>query len=172
LDSGTDSGGCSGTVVINEVQTQSATNANHEFVELYNPNTCDVSLEGWTLKYSSASGSNPSTFFTGSSSHKVFAKGYFVIGCIEYTALMKSANYPSGQLAADNGQIGLFNKVDVQVDGVGYGSISTKRLTEGNAAPSPSSASASVQRTPNGNDTNNNQVDFTSRAPSPGGPTP
>ncbi len=171
LDSGGDSGGCSGGLVINEVQTESATNANHEFVEIYNPNTCDVPLEGWTLKYSAASGSTPSTFFTGLASHKVLAKGYFVVACDDYTTVAKSATYPAGQLAAENGQVGLFNKIDAQVDAVGYGSITMKRLTEGNAATTPGAPPRSVQRTPNGADTNNNQVDFRAATPSPNGPT-
>ena len=136
LDSGGDSGGCSGGLVINEVQTESATNANHEFVELYNPNTCDVALEGWTLKYSAASGSTPSTFFTGLASHKVLAKGYFVVACADYTSIAKNVTYTGGKFQADNGQIGLFNKLDQRVDGVGYGSIDTadRVLTEPHVA--------------------------------------
>ncbi len=159
-DSGGDSGACNGKLVINEVQTE-GTSADHEFVEIYNTGTCDVSLEGWSLKYSASSGSAPSTFFDGLISHKVLARGHFVVACSPFPGA-KNATYMGGQLAADNGQVGLFNKLGIQVDAVGYGTITTKRLTEGNPAPTPGGPGKSVQRIPNGNDTDNNQADFRS----------
>ena len=101
-DSGGDTGACNGKLVINEVQTE-GTSADHEFVEIYNTGTCDVSLEGWSLKYSAATGSTPSKFFDGLISHKVFAKGHFVVACTAFPGA-KNATYTGGQLAADNGQ--------------------------------------------------------------------
>jgi hypothetical protein len=164
-DSGGDSGACNGKLVINEVQTE-GTNADHEYVEIYNTGTCDVSLEGWSLKYSSANGSAPSTFFTGLISHKVLAKGYFVVACAPFPGA-KNATYPAGKLAADDGQVGLFNKLDIRVDGVGYGTIpaADRTLCEGNPGPTPGGPGKSVQRIPNGNDTDNNQADFRSANP-------
>lgn len=161
-DAGGDTGACNGKLVINEVQTE-GTSADHEYVEIYNPGTCDVSLEGWTLKYSSVGGSVPSTFFTGLISHKVLAKGYFVIACAPFPGA-KNATYAAGKLAADDGQVGLFNKLDQRVDGVGYGTIlaADRTMTEGNPAPTPGGPGKSVQRIPNGNDTDNNQADFRS----------
>lgn len=162
VDATGDTGACSGKLVINEVQTE-GTSADHEYVELYNPNTCDISLEGWKLKYSSSGGSNPSTFFTGLISHKVLAKGYFVVACTAFQGA-KNATYIGGTLAANDGQVGLFDKLDQRVDGVGYGTIpvADRTLTEGNPAPTPGGAGKSVQRIPNGNDTGNNQADFRS----------
>src|SRR5262249_18417935 len=60
-DSGGDSpsgsdGGCSGPVVINEVQTAGNAGASDEFIELYNPNACAVSLANWNLYYHAAAG--------------------------------------------------------------------------------------------------------------------
>ncbi len=161
VDSAADTGACNGKLVINEVQTE-GTAADHEFIEIYNPSTCDVSLDGWTLKYSAASGSVPSTFFNGLVSHKVLAKGYFVVACASFTGIPggRNATYTGGQLQADNGQVGLFDKLDRLVDAVGYGTITLKRLTEANPGPSPGAVGKSVQRTPNGVDTDNNQVDF------------
>lgn len=162
-DSGGDTGACNGKLVINEVQTE-GTVADHEFVEIYNTGTCDVSLEGWSLKYSASTGSTPSKFFEGLISHKVLAKGYFVVACSPFPGA-KNATYTGGQLSADNGQVGLFDKLDRQVDAVGYGTIAMKRLTEGNPAPTPGGPGKSVQRIPNGNDTDNNQADFRSANP-------
>lgn len=171
-DTGTDAGGCTGGLVINEVQTEGTGGADHEFVEVYNPNTCDVSLEGWTLKYSSSGGSTPSTFFTGGSTHKVLAKGYFVIACTPFTGA-KNATYSGGKLAADSGQVGLFDKLGARVDAIGYGTIATadRVLTEGSPSPSPGGPPRSVQRTPNGADSNNNQTDFRAATATPGGPS-
>jgi hypothetical protein len=169
VDSGGDAGGCTGAIVINEVQTE-GTDANHEFVEIYNPTPCDVSLEGYTLKYSSTTSSTPSTFFTGLLSHRVLARGYFVVASSTYPGA-KNATYTGGTMAADDGQVGLFDKLGARVDAVGYGSISgSKPLTEGNPAPTPGTVGRSVQRIPNGTDTNNNQVDFRSAVATPNGP--
>jgi hypothetical protein len=166
-DSGGDTGACNGKLVINEIQTE-GTSADHEYVEIYNTGTCDVSLEGWTLKYSSANGSTPSTFFNGLISHKVLAKGHFVVACSPFPGL-KNATYLGGKLAADDGQVGLFNKLDSRVDGVGYGTIpaADRTLCEGNPAPTPGGPAKSIQRIPNGNDTDNNQADFRSATPTP-----
>lgn len=166
VDSGGDAGGCTGALVINEVQTE-GTDANHEFVEIYNPTPCDVSLEGYALKYSSGGSSTPSTFFTGLVSHKVLARGYFVVASSTFPG-PKTATYTGGTMAADNGQVGLFDKLGARIDAVGYGTLTgAKPLTEGNAAPTPGMAGKSIQRIPNGSDTNNNQVDFRSANATP-----
>lgn len=165
-----DAGGCTGKLVINEVQTE-GTAANQEFVEIYNPTACDVVLEGWALKYSAASGNTPSTFFTGLISHKVLAKDTFVVANTSFSG-PKNATYTNGTLAADNGQVGLFDKLGKKVDGVGYGTIATadRTLTEGNPAPTPGGAGKSVQRVPNGTDTDSNQADFRSANSTPNAP--
>lgn len=163
-----DAGGCTNKLVINEVQTE-GTSPDNEFIELFNATSCDVSLEGWSLKYRASSGtSTPATFFTGLVSHKVLPGGYFVVAHTSFSGA-KNATYSSGKLAADDGQVGLFDKLDVKVDSVGYGTIAAGSgvLTEGSPAPTPGGAGKSVQRVPNGVDTNNNQADFRSATPTP-----
>lgn len=162
-----DAGGCTNKLVINEVQSE-GTGADNEFVEIYNPTSCEVVLEGWSLKYSSAGGSTPSTFFTGLVSHKVLPGGYFVVAHTSFTG-PKNVTYSAGKLAADDGQVGLFDKIDTKVDSVGYGTIAAgnRVLTETNPAPTPGGPGKSVQRVPNGTDTNNNGADFRSAAPTP-----
>ncbi len=153
-----DAGTCNNKLVVNELQSEGAT-ASQEFIELFNPTTCDVSLDGWSLKYSSASGSSPVSFFTGTPTQKVVAGGFFVVACDEFTGV-KNATYPSGKLAEAAGQVGVFNKADVLVDGLGYGSISVsnRTMTEGSPGPSPP-VRQSLGRS-SGADTNNNQADF------------
>lgn len=162
-----DAGGCTNKIVINEVQTE-GTAADNEFVELFNPTPCEVLLEGWSLKYSAVSGNTPSTFFTGLSSHKLLSGGYFVVAHTSFSGA-KNATYSAGKLAADDGQVGLFDKLDDKVDAVGYGTIAAgnRVLTESNPAPSPGGTGKSVQRVPNGADTNNNQADFRSANSTP-----
>ncbi|MBK6465085.1 MAG: hypothetical protein IPF92_29400 [Myxococcales bacterium] len=110
----------------------------------------------------------PSTFFTGLSSHKLLSGGYFVVAHTSFSGA-KNATYTAGKLAADDGQVGLFDKLDDKVDAVGYGTIAAgnRVLTENNPAPSPGGTGKSVQRVPNGADTNNNQADFRSANSTP-----
>src|SRR4051812_22946888 len=58
-DSQSDAGsGIAAHIVISELQTGSKTDASQEFVELYNPTSSDVGLDGWQLQYKSATGSS------------------------------------------------------------------------------------------------------------------
>src|SRR5690242_14231663 len=49
-----DSGGgaCTGKIVVNEVLPATSA-ANEEFIELYNPSSCEVGIEGFKLMYKS-----------------------------------------------------------------------------------------------------------------------
>jgi hypothetical protein len=144
--------------VVNEVATDGAT-AGDEYVELYNGGTCSVSLTGWTLKYSPASGLSPSTRWTGTATDALPAGGFFVVGGTSFSGT-KQGTLSSG-LAKDGGGIGVFDATGVRIDSMSYEVVTTTThpLTETTpAANIPTNKSAS--RIPDGADTNVNSVDF------------
>jgi hypothetical protein len=111
----TDSGTCTGKIVINEILTEGGA-LNKEFIELYNPSTCDVVIEGFKLKYKSASGTPPlgtllHTFAAGTT---IKGKGYYVVGSTQYAGkndatFSATDNTGNGFLSTSNGQVALFD---------------------------------------------------------------
>lgn len=64
-------------ILISEIQIQSENGVNDEFIELYNPNSFDVSLNGWSIQKQTSSGSFYKKNF--SSNNTIAANGYFLI---------------------------------------------------------------------------------------------
>ncbi len=156
-DSGDDSssGGCTTKVVINEVQTRGAS-ASDEFVEIYNPNSCAVTLDG-KLSYKStndtpAAGLDMFTF----SAKSIAAHAYFVIGSTARTGAKDATFLASFAGMADDGQIALLDGTGKKIDSVGFSAGSYAEKAAAPAAPSGGSAA----RTPNGTDTDDNSKDF------------
>jgi hypothetical protein len=171
-DSG-NTGGCVGEVVINEVQSDGAT-ASDEFVELYNPAACALSLNGYKVGYyaSSATTGTPNIYFTGTAAHSIPSKGYFLIGGSGFTPPPggKIDGTLTGGLKNDAGRVGITNGSGKLLDAVAYGTQVTGATlyVEKNPAPSPPS-NKSVGRKPDGTDTDNNAVDFkVLSSPTPG----
>lgn len=159
---------CTPRIVINEFTVAGSMGADDEFVELFNAGTCTVNLEGWTLKYSSAGGSAPSTRWTGALGASIAAGAYFVLAGATGTSYgaIRSASFNTG-LAVGGGAIGIFPSGTTTLhDGVAYGMLTaTNPLMEGAMpAPVPSSSTTamttSIARNPNGADTNTNSTDF------------
>ncbi|MBN8966259.1 MAG: lamin tail domain-containing protein [Rhizobiales bacterium] len=73
-----------GKVVINELMTTGPQGANDEFVELYNPNSCAISLAGWRLAYKPKAGSGGppadlgSVYYTFAAGDSIAAGAFFV----------------------------------------------------------------------------------------------
>lgn len=162
VDAGTDTGVCGKTVVINEVQT-AGSGPSSELVELYNPGTCAVALDGWEIRYASAAGG------PGPAGHK-FGSGVS-LAAKAYLVLKTSDSTWTAGMAATSGQLGLFDKTApaagaVRIDGVAYGSITAGGAVsygEKQAAPSPATG-GSIGRSPNGVDTDDNNADFKASA--------
>lgn len=156
------------TVVINEFQT-GGSNANHEFVELFNPCAAAVDLTGWKLAYRSAAGVSDNAMgalLSGS----LAAGGYFLAVSSSYATAFPTVvaqHTFSNAIGGGGGGFGLRNAALELVDSVGYGTA-TNAFVETAAAPAPAS-SKSAGRTPNGVDTDDNSADFTvADVPSPG----
>lgn len=161
------SSGCS--PVVNEVQAAGAGGATDELVELYNGCAADVALDGWKLEYRSAgnnSGGADSTLYTFPTGVTFTHGTYLVVAGAAYGG-QKDATFSSGGLAESGGAVGLRDGQNTLVDSVAYQTLSTANtFTEGTPAPNPPT-SMSIQRTPNGHDSDVNSADFQARAPTP-----
>jgi hypothetical protein len=154
-------------VVVNEVKTGSATSADDEFVELYNPCTMAINLTGATLVHRAATGTTETLIIT--LNETIAAGGYVLVAGLNYTgAGTPDQTYGgTGMLAQTGGGVGLRDTAQSLVDSMGYGTGSTNALIEGAPAAAPANGQ-SIARTPNGTDTNHNDADFAvATTPSP-----
>lgn len=158
-----DSGGsCTKKVVLNEIQTGTSANANIEFVELYNPNTCAVPLGNWKIKYQSGGGGGGPAGHAFAVGDSIPAKSFLVIAAAAFTG-KKDAVLDTTGFAGGDGQIGLLDDSDKKVDGVGYGTVTGGAYREGTAAPAPP-ANGTIGRKTDGVDTDNNSADWKTMA--------
>lgn len=166
---GSGGGTCTGKVLINEVSPEGPDGGNDDFVELYNPDSCPADIGGWTLSYSSATGSSPTTIWTASNSQKIPAKGFLVLGTTTFSG-NADGELNSG-LKQEGGGVGLKTDSGQLVDGIAWGTATkTHPFVEGSVCGTiPPSQSAA--RIPDGKDTDNNASDFTTPSTrSPGAP--
>lgn len=157
-DGGAPQIGCGGRhVVINEVQVGGASSAGDEFIELYNPCPIAIDLAGSTLVYRSAAGTSDVVIINLTKS--IAAGGYLLVtGPTFPDGGTPDQSYGSGRLAAAGGGVGIRDGAQLLVDSVGYGTA-TNAFVERAAAPAPPGGQ-SIARTPNGSDTDRNDVDF------------
>lgn len=156
-----------GHLVVSELLTGAAS-ASDEFVELYNPTTSALPLEGLELIYVTASGATvtrKAAWAVGAPS--VPSGGHLLIAneAGAYAAIA-DVTYASG-LAATGGSIALrIQGASTAIDAVGWGNAVSTWL-EGTVAPAPA-AGSSLERLPGGvagnfQDTDDNVIDFTVR---------
>jgi hypothetical protein len=152
-------------VVINEVQTGTSASGTEEFAEIYNPCASDVSVAGWKLGYRAATNtdavgvSDDSTLYTFAGS--LTAGSYFVLGGVNFKGT-KQGSLATGLAAS--GSVALRGAAGTVVDSVAWGTITAgNAFVEGTAAPTPptlASPGGSIERMPNGTDTDHNNSDF------------
>jgi hypothetical protein len=151
--------------VINEIQTGTSATGTEEFVELFNPCSAAVTVTGWKLVYRAASNTNPQSG-SDSSTLYTFAAGSFAAGSYRVFAGSGFHGTSDGALAsgiAASGAVGLRDAGGALVDSVGYGSVAGNTFVETAAAPLPptlASPGGSIERLPNGTDTDDNSHDF------------
>lgn len=194
-DGGADASGDSGPVcnpklVINELKADGLS-ASDEFVELYNDATCTASLQGFTMQYSSQTGSAPFVVWTGAQDDLIEGKGYFLLvgenfvvpANAHFKKWQNLSSPPNGILSKAGGGVGLFSPQagNMLVDAVAYAQITTAshpfirpaKLPDGGAstpAPNPPTGQ-SIARVPNGTTTDTNAADFKVAAtPTPAAP--
>src|SRR5579859_4902665 len=163
------SGSGAGSIVVSQVfaagGNSGAPYAN-DYVELFNRGASAVSVSGWTLQYSSASGTTwQSTALTGS----VPAGGHYLVGLASGgtngSALPATDATGTSNLAVTGGKVQVVNAGSGVEDLVGWGSAT---LFEGSApAPAPSSTTALVRGGSGCTDADDNSADFATDAPAP-----
>lgn len=151
----------------------------NDFVELYNPTAATVGLTGWSLQYSSATGTSWSNIQPISG----------IIGAGQYYLVKLASGGATGaalpvanidgdiNLSGTAGKIALVNSSDPLlgqcpltspnlVDFVGYGT--TANCSEGaTPAPAPSNTTADIRKSGGAQDTNENGNDFVTGTPNP-----
>lgn len=165
-------------VVISEVQIAGVT-AGDEFVELYNPTSSDISLDGWRLTHKNSGGSQSNLVLTLTGTIK--AHGYFLItpqtGYTGSVPADTTYSVTSNLLAASHTVL-LFSDVgNTLVDKVGLGeagdfeTASTPNPTSSASAERKAVATSTTESmtsgtdvtTGNSEDTDNNLNDFITR---------
>lgn len=150
----------------------------NDFIELYNPTDKAVSLDGWKVRYASASASGDLATTKNITDLKgtIPANGYFLIQQAAGTGGTKALPAPDAlgtlTLGAASGKIDLVNSAGASVDMVGFGEATAY---EGSGPAGLLSASlAAVRKTatgaPEGSrglDTDNNANDFVVQTPDP-----
>ena len=168
-------------VVINQVYGgggNSGATYKSDFIELYNPTNADIVLDGWSVQYTSATGTNWQTSSTACTllSGTIKARGYYLIqeakgtgGTTDLPAPDATGSIAMGatgfKVALSRSTVAITGKDDSNVvDFVGAGAANA---FEGSApTPAPSNTLAII-RAIDGIDTDDNSRDFITSAPNP-----
>ncbi|ELR23229.1 uncharacterized protein ACA1_068130 [Acanthamoeba castellanii str. Neff] len=170
-------GGVESTMVINEIDVSSSGGQYYEFVELYNAGPSTINLLNYKLEVWFDDGEG--SYFLDEQATKllldfnVTAGGYYVMcvvpglipGCVQ-----ELHDYEQGWLPDNGAYLVLFDPEGNQLDLVGYAQGSpVGESCETAPALSDDSVQASqtIARYPNGQDTNDNSVDFAAGCATP-----
>lgn len=167
-------------VVISEVQVKGS-NANQDFVELYNPTTSSVDLNGWKLRLKNSAGTESSLVAIGAG-ESIPAHGFFLwANSTGGYAASIGADVSNSNNLSENNSVALRKPDDATVDQVAWGTTANPQFVEGTAfTPSPDS-NQSIERKAyststaasmtgadatkgNGFDSDDNAADFVLRA--------
>ena len=163
-------------LVISEVQVKGDGGDPHndEFVEIHNPTADPVSLAGWSLQYTSASGTN---YLTEALSGSVPAGGYFLVTSSNYNGAVAADLVETAfALGSSGGNLHLVQGTSPLSSCGGAGTIDRVAWGSGNCPESSAAAApdfnGSIERRPgasdpscgNGTDTDDNSLDFDLRA--------
>lgn len=161
-------------ILISEIQIEGASSKD-EFVELFNPNTQDVDLKGWSLKRKTSGGNETNLVSKTAFSGTIAALGYFLVappsnedGTPNYTGSATPDLFYSGKtysVASDNTAL-LYNPNGDLVDKIGFGETQD---FEGVPIANHSQGESLGRKFENGTyqDTDNNSEDLEAQIPSP-----
>jgi len=161
-------------IVISQFQTGGSTNANDEFVELFNRGVDPIDLNGYRLVYRSASGSNDvaNPLASWKTTTIIPPGGYYLIASTFYdgptppdadynpSLLQVSMGGTGGGLAIRLGP----NNTGAIIDSVGWGTA-TNIFVEGTVTAAPAVNNSQVRLTGGCQDTDSNSSDFQSQIP-------
>jgi hypothetical protein len=157
-----DGGGDEATVTVNEFMTGVTAAATDEFVEIVNSGTAAADLSGWKLVYRSATGTSDVVLATVPDGTVLGAGAFYLFGGAGYVSGPAADQSYSTSIAATGGGVGIRDGGGALVDSVGWGTA-TNAFVEGAVTAAPATSAApgtSTGRIPDGDDTNDNAVDF------------
>lgn len=157
-------------ILVSEIKVESLSSSKDEFIELFNPNDFEISLNNWALKKKTSGGTESNLVSKASFSGTIPSEGYFLIvpqtssSTEGYTGTtIPDINYSGStySISSDNTVL-LYDPDGDLVDKVGFGSVSDYE-TATTTNPTPD---YSISRKDD-NDTDNNSDDFIISIPSP-----
>jgi hypothetical protein len=155
-------GGGEADLSVNELMTGVTGAATDEYVEIVNTGTAAADLSGWKLVYRSAAGTSDVVLATIPDGITLAAGAFYLFGGAGYVSGPAADQSYSISIAATGGGVGIRDAGGALVDSVGWGTA-TNVLVEGTTAAAPATSAApgtSTGRIPDGDDTNDNSVDF------------
>jgi hypothetical protein len=161
-DGGGGGGGGIADVSVNEFMTGVTGAATNEFVEIVNTGSAAADISGWKLVYRSAAGTSDVVLATVPDGTTLAAGAFYLFGGAGYAGGAAADQSYSTSIAATGGGVGVRSSDGTLVDSVGWGTA-TNALVEGTVTAAPPTTAApgtSAGRSPDGEDTNNNQADF------------
>lgn len=159
-------------ILITEIQIETKTSNNYDFIELFNPNAKGVDISNWELKKRTSSGHEysimifPAKTIIDNRSHFLWANyDYVASGLI-------SANATSTETLAKNNSVALFDNHNKIIDAVAWGD-GNDQFFEGQPFPEDPDYTQNLGRKwsdygRNYYDDNDNQRDFELQVPTPG----
>ncbi|MBN1898265.1 MAG: lamin tail domain-containing protein [Spirochaetes bacterium] len=137
-------GGIAQSVIISEVMVNGSGSNDDEFVELYNPTSSAVNLQGWKLERKGYTGT-PNNLLNSFPNKSIPAHGFFLIAPPEYTgSTAPDADYSTAEHMSGGsygGTVVLYNNSGIVVDKLGYkgtgGTTGTCVDFEGDPYPVP-----------------------------------
>ncbi|MBU1146425.1 lamin tail domain-containing protein [Patescibacteria group bacterium] len=155
-------------LVISEVQITGGTGqTGNDFIELYNPTSVPIDLDGYRLVKRTAAGATDTSIKSWTSSTIIPAHGYYLWASISYTSISVTPDITTSQTIADNNGLALRfgpENTGTIMDAVGWGTA-TNIFIEGIVFSTNPGTNQSIERNfggdlGNGEDTNDNSVDF------------
>lgn len=164
-------------IVISEIQI-AGVNANDEFVELYNPTDMAIDLAGWRLTRFTSTGTEGN--LVASMSGVIPAHGYFLVAHASYSGTVNpDLDYSTSNNIPASGAAALYSDAgQTIIDLIGFGANTHNETTPFQNPPTGQSAERKAQSDStsllmaigglhelfgNGEDTNNNSLDFLTR---------
>ncbi len=168
-------------LVLSEVAPQGPAGAGDEFIELYNPTSAAIDISGWKLQYKSATGTTYSAKATVPANTSIPPHRYYLVASKSYGGPTADLVLTGDlQLSATAGHVRVIDDTGLEVDRLGYGAGANAGETQPFATAAPSagsyerkalaSSTAASMSTGgpdaakgNGQDTDNNALDFVAR---------
>lgn len=151
-------------IVISEVLGGRKGNNNYEFIELYNPTTAPLDLQGLSLWYQLAENQKPVRIARWTTLSLIPGQGhYLLVRKGEDVGVQSDATFDQG-INLSRGAVALRDSKNALIDAVGWGKKAPPSFTEKTPAAALTNGN-SLERLPggeagNGQDTDNNKSDF------------